>query len=94
MNTGTKKIKKIAARALEIREKAGYRTERIEKRHYNMPYIPDAIKKAAKELKTTGTAPAKRTKRTVKTAGLKKRAAKINKTSAPVKPKTRTIKTK
>ncbi len=93
-NIGTQKIKKIAARALEIREKAGYTTEIINKKRYNMPYIPDAVKRAAKELKTPGTAPAKRTKRTVKTAGLKKRAAKQAETPTPAKRTKRIIKTK
>jgi hypothetical protein len=46
------KLKKIVDRALSIREKAGYKTETITRKRYNMPYIPDAIKQAAKELKS------------------------------------------
>ncbi|HLP06075.1 MAG TPA: hypothetical protein VK152_11670 [Paludibacter sp.] len=52
VNKGTTKIKAIASRALEIREGAGFTTEIISRRRYNMPYIPDAVKQAAKELKT------------------------------------------
>src|SRR5574344_860961 len=69
MNKGTTKIKAIAKRALEIREKGGFKTETITKKRYNVAYIPDAIKQAAKELKTPGTA--KRTKRVVKTSAFK-----------------------
>lgn len=52
MNKGTTKIKAISRRALEIREKAGFTTETIVKKRYKMAYVPDAIKRAAKELKT------------------------------------------
>jgi hypothetical protein len=51
MNKGATKIKAIAKRALEIREKGGFKTETITKKHYNMPYIPNAIKQAAEELR-------------------------------------------
>lgn len=70
MNKGTNKIKAISRRALEIREKAGFTTETIVKKRYRMAYVPDAIKQAAKELKTPGTA--KRTKRVVKTKSIAK----------------------
>lgn len=59
MNKGTTKIKAIAKRALEIREKAGFTTETITKKRYNVAYIPDAIKQAAKELKSGKAVPAK-----------------------------------
>lgn len=72
-NTGTTKLKKIVSRALEIREKAGFTTETISRKRYNMPYIPDAVKQAAKELKTGETKPAKRTKRSAKTQALKRK---------------------
>lgn len=52
MSKGTAKIKAISKRALEIREKGGFTTETIVKKHYKVAYIPDAIKQAAKELKT------------------------------------------
>lgn len=51
-NKGTTKIKAIAKRALEIREKGGFKTETITKKRYNVAYIPDAIKQAAEELKS------------------------------------------
>lgn len=59
-NKGTTKIKAISRRALEIREKAGFTTETIVKKRYRMAYVPDAIKQAAKELKTPGTEPLRR----------------------------------
>lgn len=54
------KLKKIVDRALVIREKAGFKTETITRKRYNMPFIPDAIKQAAKELKSSTAAPAKK----------------------------------
>ena len=56
------KLKKIVDRALSIREKAGFKTETITRKRYNMPYIPEAIKLAAKELKSSTPAPAKKTR--------------------------------
>ncbi len=74
MNKGTTKIKAISTRALKIREDAGFKTETITRKRYNMPFIPDAIKQAAKELKSSTPAPAKkRSTRIVKTARLKPR---------------------
>lgn len=49
---GTVKIKAISKRALEIREQGGFTTETIVKKRYKVAYIPDAVKQAAKELKT------------------------------------------
>lgn len=82
------KLKKIIDRALSIREKAGFTTETITKKRYKMAYIPDAIKQAAKELKSTEKP--KRTKRVVKTKSFTKKAAVV---VAPVKRTKRVVKT-
>ncbi len=83
MNKGTAKIKAISTRALVIREKAGFTTETITKKRYKMAYIPDAIKRAAKEMKVTEKPKAakekpkeKVKKRTVKTKQLARRKVK------------------
>jgi hypothetical protein len=68
------KLKAITKRALEIREKGGFKTEIIEKKRYNVAYIPTAIKQAAKELKKEVPAKVKRTTRKVTASKFKPRA--------------------
>lgn len=83
------KLKTIVTRALSIREKAGFTTETITRKRYKMAYIPDAIKQAAKELKSVEKP--KRTTRVVKTKGITKKAAVV---VAPVKRTKRIVNTK
>ena len=71
------KLKAITKRALEIREKGGFKIETIEKKRYNVAYIPTAIKQAAKELKKEAPAKLKRTTRKVAVSKIKKKPFKL-----------------